>query len=170
MPSYVKEIATFAFYRTPLLAYVQGRTNTSLEGGYSRYSLLLRKQSYRVVPAILGLLVGLLPKVLTLGRTSPLQSPHHPQPLHHSGCFSGFLWPEDLHDQWLLPALQEVTGMPWTLQMSPASKDKVWAGNPPMQARSGSSKPLLNMLCHEVSHVKTLRSCLVAYNASRQHS
>lgn len=73
MPSYVKAIAMFAFYRTLLLACVHGRTDTSLEGGYPHYSLLLRKHSCRVVPAIRGLLVGLL-KQLTLGRI-PLCSP-----------------------------------------------------------------------------------------------
>lgn len=106
------------------------RTDTSLEGGYPHYSLLLRKQSCRAVPAILGLLVGLLPKELTLGRTPTLQSVRLPQPLHQSCCFLGFLWPEDLCDRRLLPARQEVPGMPWSLQMSPASKDKAWAGNP----------------------------------------
>lgn len=136
IPSHVKEIATFAFYRTLLLGYIQGRTNTSLEGGYSHYSHLPRKQSCWVVPAIPGLLVSLLLNELALGRTSPLQFPHLPQPLHHSFCFSDFFWLENLSAQWLLSALQEVTGMPQTLQIPLACKDKAWAGNLSMQTRS----------------------------------
>lgn len=36
MPSYVKEIAMFALYRILVLAYIQGRTDTSLGGRYPR--------------------------------------------------------------------------------------------------------------------------------------
>lgn len=114
IPSHIEEIATFAFYRTLLLGYIEGRTNTSLEDGYSHYSYLPRKESCQVVPAILGPLVSLCLNEVTQGRTSPLQFPHLPQLLLHSCCFSDFFWFEYLSNGWLLPALQKVTGMPQT--------------------------------------------------------